>query len=59
MGLNFVFVKQTNMSTKELQNIELPLAGVDSEHCALIVDKGLAKVSGVVDHKVESNSYHH
>ena len=37
--------------------IELPLAGVDSEHCALIVDKGLAKVPGITSHKVELNNH--
>ncbi|MDQ6608773.1 MAG: heavy metal translocating P-type ATPase, partial [Bacteroidota bacterium] len=37
--------------------LELPLSGVDSEHCALIVDKGLAKVPGVTSHKVELNNH--
>ena len=36
---------------------ELPLSGVESEHCALIVDKGLAKVPGVTSHKVELNNH--
>lgn len=36
--------------------IELPLAGVESEHCALIVDKGLAKIPGLTSHKVELNN---
>src|SRR5690349_2071019 len=36
--------------------INLPLAGVDSEHCALIVDKGLSKVQGIKSHKVELNN---
>ena len=45
------------MSTIEKQPIELPLAGVESEHCALIVDKGLAKVPGVTSHKVELNNH--
>lgn len=36
--------------------ISLPLAGVDSEHCALIVDKGLSKVQGIKTHKVELNN---
>ena len=36
--------------------IDLPLAGVDSEHCALIVDKGLDKVEGITSHKVELNN---
>lgn len=36
--------------------IDLPLAGVESEHCALIVDKGLSKVKGIKSHKVELNN---
>ncbi len=34
----------------------LPLEGVESEHCALIVNKGLDKVQGLDTHKVELNS---
>ncbi|HEY1006143.1 MAG TPA: cation transporter, partial [Sphingobacteriaceae bacterium] len=37
-------------------NITLPLEGVESEHCALIVDKGLDKVPGVIRHQVELNN---
>ena len=37
--------------------IELPLAGVESEHCALIVDKGLGTVPGITKHKVELNNH--
>ncbi|MDH7461115.1 heavy metal translocating P-type ATPase [Chitinophagaceae bacterium 26-R-25] len=37
--------------------IYLPLEGVESEHCALIVDKGLQKVKGVASHKVELNNH--
>ncbi|MBX3254427.1 MAG: copper-translocating P-type ATPase [Chitinophagaceae bacterium] len=37
-------------------HISLPLEGVDSEHCALIVDKGLNKVDGIVNHRVELNN---
>lgn len=40
----------------ENNTIDLPLAGVDSEHCAMIVDKGLDKVAGVTSHKVELNN---
>lgn len=40
--------------TKEL--IYLPLEDVESEHCALIVEKGLAQVKGVESHKVELNN---
>ncbi len=36
--------------------INIPLEGVDSEHCALIVDKGLAEVQGIDTHKVELNN---
>jgi P-type Cu2+ transporter len=38
------------------KTIDLPLAGVESEHCALIVDKGLGKVQGINSHKVELNN---
>lgn len=44
------------MKTTSSTLIELPLAGVESEHCALIVDKGLSKVAGVTSHKVELNN---
>ncbi|MBL7841941.1 MAG: copper-translocating P-type ATPase [Cyclobacteriaceae bacterium] len=37
-------------------DIEIPLEGVESEHCALIVDKGLQKVPGISSHKVELNN---
>lgn len=40
----------------ENYTIDLPLAGVESEHCALIVDKGLSKVAGIKTHKVELNN---
>ena len=36
--------------------ISLPLEGVDSEHCALIIDKGLSKVQGITKHRVELNN---
>jgi Cu2+-exporting ATPase len=41
----------------EINTISLPLAGVESEHCALIVDKGLNEVKGVKTHKVELNNH--
>ncbi|TCZ69893.1 heavy metal translocating P-type ATPase [Flaviaesturariibacter aridisoli] len=40
-----------------INEIELPLAGVDSEHCALIVDKGLSTVPGIRAHHVELNNH--
>ena len=36
--------------------IFLPLEGVESEHCALIVNKGLSKLQGLSSHKVELNN---
>ncbi|WP_409416590.1 heavy metal translocating P-type ATPase [Flavobacterium sp. PS2] len=44
----------TNNNSKE--TIFIPLENVDSEHCALIVEKGLAEVKGVETHKVEVNN---
>ena len=44
----------TNNNTKE--TIFIPLENVESGHCALIVDKGLAEVKGVETHKVEVNN---
>ncbi|MDQ2720928.1 MAG: heavy metal translocating P-type ATPase [Bacteroidota bacterium] len=40
----------------ENNTIDLPLSGLESEHCALIVDKGLDKVEGIKSHKVELNN---
>lgn len=34
----------------------LPLEGVESEHCALIVDKALGSVPGITGHRVELNN---
>ena len=34
----------------------LPMEGLDSEYCALDVDKGLSKVEGITNHKVELNN---
>jgi P-type Cu2+ transporter len=36
--------------------IKIPLEGVDSEHCALIVDSGIAKLKGIQSHRVELNN---
>ncbi|WP_026763213.1 heavy metal translocating P-type ATPase [Sediminibacterium salmoneum] len=38
------------------ENIYIPLEDVESEHCALIVDKGLAQVKGIESHNVELNN---
>ncbi|MCU7547592.1 heavy metal translocating P-type ATPase [Chitinophagaceae bacterium LB-8] len=45
------------MDTTKNNTIELPLEGVESEHCALIVDKGLARVPGITSHKIELNNH--
>lgn len=44
------------MATQNKEIIYLPLENVESEHCALIVDKGLALVKGIESHKVELNN---
>ena len=44
------------MTTVEKKSMVLPLVGVDSEHCALIVDKGLNQLESLLDSKVESNN---
>ena len=41
---------------KSNTTVYLPLEQVESEHCALIVDKGLDKVKGITLHKVELNN---
>lgn len=41
-------------SVKNTYNI--PLEGVDSEHCAMIVDHGLGKISKITSHAVELNN---
>jgi len=43
------------MSNK-INSVVLPLSGMESEHCALLIDKGLDKVKGVRSHKVELNN---
>jgi len=35
---------------------QIPLEGVESEHCALIVDNGIAKIDGIQSHRVELNN---
>lgn len=55
--MTFVGYKPEVMQKEQLNIIELPLSGVGSEHCALIVDKGIAKVPGVKAHKVELNNH--
>lgn len=44
------------MAAEKEKTFQLPLEGVSSEHCALIVDKGLESITGVTSHKVELNN---
>lgn len=44
------------MVTQNEKIIYLPLEDVESEHCALIVDKGLSQVKGIEFHKIELNN---
>lgn len=44
------------MATNNKQTVFLPLEDVESEHCALIVDKGLAQIKGIESHRVELNN---
>jgi len=40
----------------ENTTIKLPIVGMQSEHCALIINKALAGVKGVIQHAVELNN---
>src|SRR5690625_2554767 len=44
----------TKIKNKEI--VYLPLEDVESEHCALIVEKGLTKVKGIANPKIELNN---
>ncbi len=44
------------MSKAENSTFIIPLEGVESEHCVMIVDNGLKNLDGIVSHKVELNN---
>lgn len=44
------------METTNTNTINLPLVGVHSEHCALIIDQGLSKLPGIKSRKVDFNN---
>jgi Cu2+-exporting ATPase len=44
------------MATPTDNPVYIPLEGMDSEHCALIIDKALGSVPGIITHKVELNN---
>ena len=39
-----------------IQLYDIPLIGVESEHCALIIDKSLGKIKGIQSHKTDLNN---
>ena len=39
------------------KEVNIPLIDVESDHCALIVDKGIALIPGVKQHRVELNNH--
>lgn len=44
------------MTNDKQKTVYIPLENVDSEHCALIVEKGLSQIKGVENPKVEINN---
>lgn len=44
------------MATEINSKFYIPLEGVESEHCALIIDNGLKQVNGILEHTVELNN---
>ena len=44
------------MATTNEQPIYIPLEGVESEHCSLIVDNALKSIAGIQTHRVELNN---
>ena len=44
------------MKTETRKQIYIPLENVESEHCALIVDKGIQSVKNITNHTVELNN---
>ncbi|MCH7401258.1 heavy metal translocating P-type ATPase [Belliella kenyensis] len=41
---------------RPFEEIIIPLEGIASDHCALIIDKAIGKINGVFAHRVESNN---
>lgn len=44
------------MANAENVTVQIPLEGVDNEHCALIVSQGLKKLAGLSESKVDPNN---
>lgn len=49
-------INKLAMRSNNNDQLDIPLVGVGSEHCALIVDKTLAKVKGIQQHRVDLNN---
>jgi Cu2+-exporting ATPase len=45
------------MEPSKKKEYSIPISGMDSDHCALIIDKGLKAVQGIKEHKVELNNH--
>lgn len=54
---DFCSVLKQSVMTTEKNTLHIPIIGLDSEHCALIVDKELKKLPGIAAHKVELNNH--
>lgn len=52
-----VLLNYRNMAARKNEIIYLPLEDLESEHCALIVEKGLSQVKGVESQRVELNNH--
>ncbi|MBX7152377.1 heavy metal translocating P-type ATPase [bacterium] len=49
---NVVTIKPFGKIQERVETVELPLIGVHSDHCAMIVDKGLGQIDGVLQRSV-------
>jgi len=52
----FAKIKRVTMTDTNSKELILPIAGMQSEHCALTVDQTLAAQAGVTTHRVELNN---
>lgn len=41
---------------EEINTYQIPLDGVDNDHCANIVGKGIAQVPGIIEHQIDVNN---
>lgn len=45
-----------DMAAAETNELIIPIEGMESEHCAMIIDKVLSNTNGILSHKVELNN---